>query len=81
VEQYYINKVPNKDGFNVLHIKGCFRCFFASHKICLGAFETCEEAVIEAHKYFKKVLACSFCLPNCFPDKEKPYKPSKELFE
>ena len=81
MQQYYITKIPNKSGFHVLHTKNCFKCFISVHTLYLGEFDTCEEAVKVAQKYFKKVLPCDFCLPNCLPEEENPYKPNEHLFE
>ena len=81
MNEYYINKIPNSNGFYILHMKGCFRCFLAAHTIFFGSFETCQQAVKKAQQQFGKVVPCNFCLPNCFPQKDEHYKPNKQLFE
>lgn len=43
---YFIDKIPDKDGFHLIHNNSCLRRFFTSSIIYLGDFDTCEKAFI-----------------------------------
>ncbi|MDD4211125.1 MAG: hypothetical protein PHC46_01870 [Clostridia bacterium] len=77
---YFIDKIPDKDGFHLIHNNSCLRRFFTSSIIYLGDFDTCEKAFETAQKVYSKVKFCSFCLPECIEKEEPIYKPNRDLF-
>ena len=58
---YYVNKKAQKNGAHEVHIGTCSYLPDEELKIYLGTFETCEQAVGEAKKHFKKSNSCYFC--------------------
>ena len=78
---YFVNKVPDREGFHLIHREDCFKCFLASDIVYLGSFNSCEEAIKAAQKVFTEVKFCDFCLPNCIKKDELITEPRKELFE
>ena len=63
--QYFVNKHAQSNGDHEVHKSGCSRMPDPENRIYLGEFETCEDAVISARKYYAVVDGCYYCAYIC----------------
>jgi len=61
LKAYCVNKIPQSDGCNVVHVWNCPFIPTFEDRIPLGLFRECRDAVIEAKKLFGKVIECNYC--------------------
>ena len=63
--RYYLNRNPQSDGYHEVQQEGCSFLPNPANRIFLGNFASCEEAMVEARKYFSKVDGCFYCSRPC----------------
>lgn len=59
---YFVNKTPLPDGRHEIHRANYTYLPLPGHRIYLGVFSTCQQAISEA----KKVLLSAYWLPRLF---------------
>jgi hypothetical protein len=59
---YYLNRYPNQEGYCELHLISCNQLPNIFNRICLGDFETQEEALLDSKKKHPKTIYCTNCL-------------------
>lgn len=62
--KYYIDKLPDKYGGHVVHASGCLEMPVTANRFYLGTFNSCQNAVIAAHRFYKKIEGCRRCCPE-----------------
>lgn len=62
---YYVNKNAQSNGDHEVHATGCSFMPEEHNRQYLGNFLTCNQAVIEAKKYFSKSNGCYYCANSC----------------
>lgn len=65
MEYYYVNKKEQANGDHEVHLSWCSYSPSPEHRISLGYFTTCAEAVREAKKHFSKSNGCYYCCRAC----------------
>lgn len=58
---YYINIHANENGYHEVHIQTCQLLPNSEHRKSIGKFRSCNEAIIEAEKYYPQSKGCSYC--------------------
>lgn len=63
---YYVNKNPQPNGDHEVHKEGCSWMPEPQHKMLLGYFSNCYDAVREAKKIYPSTAdGCHYCCPEC----------------
>ena len=65
MEYYYVYKNVQPNGDHEVHIKGCNFLPASENRIPLGQFYSCDNAIIEATKYYNQVNGCYYCCQAC----------------
>jgi len=65
VEKYYVNKVAQNNGDHEVHKSKCNYLPSAEHRLYLGMFDNCRDAVNEAKKFYKQCNGCFYCCREC----------------
>lgn len=65
MDSYYVNKNAQPNGDHEVHKSSCNRLPELQHRMYLGQFSTCEEAVREAKKTYPTADGCYYCIPTC----------------
>nr|PZN76140.1 MAG: hypothetical protein DIU57_17650 [Pseudomonadota bacterium] len=60
---YYVNRLAQTNGDHEVHRDGC--AYMPQHRIYLGQFTNCWQAVFEARKYFSQCNGCYWCSREC----------------
>ncbi len=66
--KYIINSHAQPTGEHEVHREDiCTRLPLAVHRISLGYFATCQEAIIDARNKWpnKNIDGCAYCSPTC----------------
>ncbi|MGF6849957.1 hypothetical protein QFZ51_005192 [Chitinophaga sp. W3I9] len=64
-QNYYVNNNPQLNGDHEVHVSTCEYFPMMYNRTYLGGFETCQEAVREATKRYKKANGCIHCCRLC----------------
>lgn len=62
---YYVNKNAQSTGEHEVHKSGCSYMPDTNNKKYLGDFSSCQEAVIEARRFYSNVDGCYYCCKPC----------------
>jgi hypothetical protein len=62
---YYVNKNAQNNGDHEVHVSGCQFMPIPEHKLYLGDFSNCRDAVREAKKHYYQSNGCYFCSLEC----------------
>ncbi len=62
---YYVNKNAQPTGEHEVHKSDCDYLPDVENRQKLGSFDSCQEAVKEAKKYFDNVDGCYYCSRDC----------------
>lgn len=62
---YYVNKNAQSNGDHEVHKSTCTYLPSEQHRIYLGAFSICAEAVREAQKNYPQSNGCYYCSLAC----------------
>lgn len=62
---YFVNKTPLPDGRHEIHRANCTYLPLPGHRIYLGVFSTCQQAISEAKKYYYQLTGCHVCSVVC----------------
>jgi hypothetical protein len=62
---YYVNVNARDGGEHLVHVLGCPTPAREEHRIYLGAFTTCEQALEAARARVGTVDGCANCVPDC----------------
>ena len=62
---YYVNINAQDNGDHEVHKVGCYYMPRPEHKLYLGVFSNCYEAVREALKKYSTADGCHYCCPEC----------------
>jgi hypothetical protein len=66
MDAYYVNKNAQPNGDHEVHKDGCAWMPEPQHKMYLGYFSNCHDAVKEAKKTFPTTAdGCHYCCPEC----------------
>lgn len=65
MDVYYVNKLAQATGEHEVHKDPCWYLPIPEHRLKLGLFHNCHEAVAEAKKYYTNVDGCYYCCINC----------------
>ena len=71
---YFVEKKAQPDGTHDIHTLNCDCLPTGDHRIFLGVFTTCGEALTEARQYFKRANGCFSCAINCYSFKKSIWK-------
>lgn len=64
-DKYYINKNKQENGDNEIHLKTCRYFPKKENALCLGQFENCESAKLQAKENYENADGCFYCLKKC----------------
>lgn len=64
--EYYLNKMPRRDGKHELHLSICLFAPNELNRIELGEFHDCDEAIEYARNIEPNIVGCLFCSPLCY---------------
>ena len=62
---YYVNENAQSTGEHEVHKSDCSFLPDASNRKYLGTFDSCQDAVREAKKYYSTVDGCYYCCKPC----------------
>ena len=62
---YYVNKNPQTNGDHEVHVGICSRLPTPEHRMYLGEYATCHQAVREAKKTYPQSNGCYYCSLEC----------------
>jgi len=62
---YYVSTQPQSNGEHPVHRSGCEQLPDEPHRVFLGSFADCHEAVKSAKRHFPYANGCAFCLQDC----------------
>lgn len=63
---YYVSKVAqSSSGDHEVHDQTCEYLPASEHRVFLGEFESCREAVSTAKRIYYNADGCRFCSPEC----------------
>ena len=62
---YYVNKNAQPTGEHEVHNSDCSYLPDTENRKYLGQFYRCQEAIIEAKKYYDNVDGCFYCSYDC----------------
>lgn len=66
MDAYYVNTNAQTNGDHEVHKTGCSFIPLPEHKLFLGYFNNCHEAMVEARKtYPTSADGCHYCCPDC----------------
>ncbi len=60
---YYVSKIAQFSGDHEVHVRTCQ--YFPEHRLELGEFEACSDAVRKAKQTYPLADGCRYCLPAC----------------
>lgn len=63
--KYYVNKNKQINGDHEVHTESCSFLPISEHRIYLGGFSNCKDAVNEAKKHYAKSNGCYYCCREC----------------
>lgn len=65
---YYLNSIAQKNGEHEVHQLSCTHLPEANHRVLLGKFSTCDEAIALAREKYKpsKITGCKVCGGECY---------------
>ncbi|MEC5146136.1 hypothetical protein [Chitinophaga sp. 212800010-3] len=64
-QKYYVNNNAQHNGDHEVHAITCRYFSMMFNRTYLGEFETCQEAVREAKKFYPKSNGCKDCSKPC----------------
>ena len=67
---YYVSINPQPNGDNEVHKATCILMPNGENVQCLGLFENCFDAVLEAKRYFPQANGCYICSNECYTDRK-----------
>ena len=62
---YLVNKIPQPTGEHEVHKIICDHLPEYYNRQNLGEFNSCQEAVQAARRYYSNVDGCAYCCPAC----------------
>ena len=62
---FYLDSEARSDGTHILHKDWCVWMPYVEHKISIGYFSDCFDALQAARSYLSHVNGCEICLPEC----------------
>lgn len=62
---YYANTNQQDNGDHEVHVEACPWLPISEHRLYLGNFSNCRDAVREAHRYYLRTNGCRWCSPSC----------------
>jgi len=62
--RFYVNKNAQNNGDHEVHRATCSWLPDSENRLYLGDFNTSQEAVREAKKYYNQVNGCYYCCPE-----------------
>lgn len=65
MDNYYVSKKVNNDGFHIVHKRDCPNIPKRKDSMYLGYFTNCTPAIQKAKTYFEPVCGCKECSKNC----------------
>ena len=66
MEAYYVNKNAQDNGDHEVHKSNCTFMPIAQHRLFLGYFNNCHNALKEAKKPYPTTAdGCPYCCPEC----------------
>ncbi len=66
MDAYCVNEIAQSDGDHEIHKMSCLFIPEPEHRLLLGLFDNCQDAVNEAKKIFPMTAdGCHFCCPEC----------------
>lgn len=65
MDYYYVNKNEQANGDHEVHKSTCSYLPHSSNLLALGYFNTCQDAVKEAKKYYRQSNGCYYCSYAC----------------
>lgn len=63
MDHYYVNQNAQPNGDHEVHKSSC--TYLPSSRTYLGQFSRCQEAVLEAKKYYRQSNGCYWCSRDC----------------
>lgn len=63
--RYYVNKNAQNSGDHEVHRSDCEWLPKEEHRLYLGDFSNCRDAVREAKKYYSQSDGCYYCSREC----------------
>ena len=64
--RYYVNKNAQANGDHEVHKTGCSFMPAPEHRIYLGDFNSCHDAVRKAKGHYSQVNGCYYCSRACY---------------
>jgi hypothetical protein len=65
MDTYYVNSNAQANGDHEVHKSTCSFLPELQHRVKLGVFTNCYDAVREAKKKYSTADGCAFCCPAC----------------
>lgn len=65
MQHYYVNTQEHANGQHIVHVPRCTHLPEASHRIYLGAFTKCGDALAAARNHFENANGCYWCCSDC----------------
>jgi hypothetical protein len=65
VTNYYVSKNAQPNGDHEVHRDGCIALPHAVHRIHLGTFSDCRDAVDAGKGHYSQVNGCHYCCDTC----------------
>jgi len=63
--EYYVNKNAQLTGEHEVHTSTCPYLPDQNNRLYLGTFYSCNDAIVEAKKYYSNVDGCFYCSKEC----------------
>lgn len=63
--RYYVNMDAQANGDHEVHTATCHKLPSPQNRQYLGEFNSCQQAVIEAKKYYRQSDGCIHCSREC----------------
>lgn len=65
MQHYYVNTQEHSGGDHIVHVPRCTHLPEPGHRIYLGSFTDCRDALDAAKSHFEKANGCYWCCSAC----------------
>lgn len=65
MQHYYIDTKEKSNGEHEIHVPRCTYLPEPDHRIYLGTFSSCNDALREAKAHYDKSNGCRWCCSDC----------------
>ncbi len=62
---YYVNRQIHSNGDHEIHVSTCEHLPAERHRVYLGSFNNCHDALREAQKHYIQANGCARCSKEC----------------